>query len=194
MITMILFYGTIKNGRKKKVCNMKYQEIKKIVNSIIKDTPIKDNTYILQDLYQEAYIAYLGSLESYKEGLNTTKRTWAGTCIYGAIIGFLRKEFLGFRQKNLIFEAYNKSFKGKVIQDEINRIQDPNDYYREVEDNDFIEKSLNVCTEKQKEVIRKYIYEDLTFDEISDILGKARSTPRGIFNTAIKNIKEKINE
>ena len=145
-----------------------YDETRKIVYlsicSIITD---RDK---IEDIMQDTYNKAIRSLDSYKFGTNF--KAWISTIAH-----------------NLSLNEYNKSKQTMVIDDA--------DYeFTSDSENSLVKKSLNLLKDDSdmREVFVYHIIFDLTFREISNIMGIPKSTVHDTYKKAISIIKDNLED
>ncbi len=148
--------------------NLIYDETRKIVYlsicSIITD---RDK---IEDVMQDTYNKAIRSLDSYKFGTNF--KAWISTIAH-----------------NLSLNEYNKSKQTLVIDDA--------DYeFTSDSENSLVKKSLNLLKDDSdmREVFVYHIIFDLTFREISNIMGLPKSTIHDTYKKAISIIKDNLED
>lgn len=156
--------------------------IKTIVNTILKEVGFSVSSYIKQDLYQEGWIGYIKARASYDINKGTAFKSWVYTQIRGRISHFLRKEFLGFHQNNMINYC---EFDDIIYNNKI-------DVYKDIENKNYINKALSLLNNKEQEYIKLYL-QGLTDAEISDKMLYARRNGINWHKSqAIKKIKKEL--
>ena len=156
----------------------------------------------------------------YKEQVNslysygckfTGDRELVKDCIHDVFVKLYEKEDISAIQ-NMKFYLL-RSFKNRLL-DELSRIQPENideatfSYLQETSDEDqlmdinetnqlkkrYIEKAFENLTGRKKEAIYLYYIEELTYEEISQLLGMNYQSVRNIVHRALVKLREKLVE
>ena len=154
------------NGNESKFNDI-YDETRKIVYLSICSI-ITDQDKI-EDIMQDTYNKAIHNLNSYKFGTNF--KAWISTIAH-----------------NLSLNEYNKSKQTMVIDEDYEFTSD--------NENSLVKKSLNLLKEDSdmREVFVYHIIFDLTFREISNIMGIPKSTVHDTYKKAISIIKDNLED
>ena len=152
------------NGNESKFNDI-YDETKKIVYLSI--CSIITDREKIEDLMQDTYTKAIHNLDSYKIGTNF--KAWISSIAH-----------------NLSLNEYNSNKKSVVVDD--------NEYEFVSDENGLVKKSLNLLKDdsNMREIFVYHIIFDLTFREISKIMGLPKSTIHDIYKKAITIIKENL--
>lgn len=134
------------------------------------------------DLTQEIFISVLKSINNYEES-KSSFRTWIYKIATNKIIDYYRSK--SYKYNNL------------VIPIEETIIQDKDDFIKNLESKEDIEKVLNFVNSMKsdlQEIFRLKIFSDYTFTQISTILKAPESTVKTKYYSIIKKIKNEFNK
>lgn len=134
-----------------------------------------------KDLTQDIFVKIWKNLEKYDEGKSL--KAWIFTIARNTCYDWLRKK------RNLTFSQMNNEevdFDETIVDE--SPIQD--ELYIEKENVGNIEKALKVLSEDQVEVVTLHYSEELSFEEISEILGKSINTVKSQNRRALEKMKK----
>ncbi|MFA6251087.1 MAG: sigma-70 family RNA polymerase sigma factor [Candidatus Paceibacterota bacterium] len=143
----------------------------------------KDN---VNDIVQDVFIKVWKNLKKFNKTKSSFK-TWIFTITRNTITDYLRKK------KMIPFSSLNEgveSFENEIPSDLIL----PDQALIELEDKELLNKILDKLPTNYKEVLILYYQEDMTFNEIGQLLGKPLNTVKSYHYRAILKLKEILNE
>ncbi|MGL5346748.1 MAG: RNA polymerase sigma factor [Peptostreptococcaceae bacterium] len=133
------------------------------------------------DLTQEIFISVLKSINSYDEN-KSSFRTWIYKISTNKIVDYYRSK--SYKYSNI------------VVNIEENIIEDKDDFIKNIENKEEIEKVLKLVNSMKvdlQEVFRLKIFSDYTFTQIATILKIPESTVKTKYYSIIKKIKSEFN-
>lgn len=134
-----------------------------------------------KDLTQDIFVKIWKNLEKYDE--SKSLKAWVFTIARNTCYDWLRKK------KNLVFSQMNKEeddFEDTIVDEA--PLQD--EVFVEKENVGNVEKALKVLSEDQIEVITLHYSEDLSFEEIAEILGKSINTVKSQNRRGLEKMKK----
>jgi RNA polymerase sigma-70 factor (ECF subfamily) len=147
---------------------------------------LTSNPQDAQDITQETFIKAWRNLKKYKTG--ESFRTWIFTIAHNTAIDWLRKK------RNLVFSDFENS-KGENFLEE--NIADtsllPDEIIIQNENKQLIEDALSKLPPTYKEVIILHYMNELTFDEIGQVLKKPLNTVKSQHRRALLALKNILN-
>ncbi len=166
---------------------------------------MKNSKESLSDVYEEQ----VATLYSYGCKF-TSDRELVKDCIHDVFVKLYEKEDIS-SIRNMKFYLL-RAFKNKLL-DELARIQPQNideapfSYLLEVSDEDqwiendemrrlktYIENAFETLTERQREAVYLYYMEELSYDEISQLLGMNYQSVRNVVHRALVKLREKLGD
>lgn len=157
--------------------------IKNVVNNLTKNFNYNQIKNIKEDLYQEGYIGYLLGKKSFNPALEVKETTWLGNCIKYAVGDFLRKEFIGLKEKDIL--NFNTMIEDDMWIAESTPEDEVVEYYSSINVNNTFDK----LSEQQQRVIKGYLNKE-HFDSIAKELNVSNRGVYFIYNEAVKALKE----
>lgn len=136
------------------------------------------------DITQEVFIKIWKNLKNFNKDKSSFK-TWIFTIARNTIIDFLRKrKIILFSDLDTREENFSENIEDKAIMldEELQKIQDVN----------FLNKLLEKLPEQYKTVLILHYQEDMTFNEISQVLDKPLNTVKSHHFRALQTLKKEI--
>lgn len=132
---------------------------------------------ISMDLTQEIFISVLKSINNYDES-KSSFRTWVYKIATNKLVDYYRSK--------------NYKYKNIVVPIEDNIIEDKDDFIKNIEHKEDVEKVLDLVNSMKpdlQEIFRLKIFSDYTFTKIAEILKIPESTVKTKYYSVIKKIK-----
>lgn len=128
------------------------------------------------DVTQNVFIKVYQNLETFK---NESKiSTWIFRITYNETINYIKKNA---KEKNVSLEDYSSSLAKDLMADE---------YYSGDEINYKLQNAIATLPEKQRVVFAMKYYDELKYEQISDILGTSVGALKASYHHAVSKIKE----
>lgn len=134
------------------------------------------------DITQEVFIKVWKNLKKFNQNKSSFK-TWIFTIARNTVIDFMRKK------KNVLFSSLDSediNF-SETIKDESIL---PDEILQKLQDVDLLNSSLEKLPETYQTVLILHYQEEMTFDEISQVLGKPLNTVKNHHLRAILQLKK----
>ncbi len=141
------------------------------------------------DILQDIFIKAWKNLDGFDQDKASFK-TWIFTITKNTITDFLRKK------KSLVFsqlEKYDeeeKSFSDNIEDTELL----PDKMLMELEDKESLNKTLDKLRDNYKEILMLHYQEDMTFEEIGEVLNKPPNTVKSQHRRAIIELRENLDK
>lgn len=137
------------------------------------------------DITQETLIKAWKSIKKFDKKKNF--KTWIFTIAQRTSIDSLRK------RKNVRISSINNdedsdSFEQNIPDDELM----PDEIFERQENIDIIQKALETISIEEKTIILLHHGEEMTFNDISEVLGKSINTVKSKYRRSLLNLKEYI--
>lgn len=130
------------------------------------------------DVTQNVFIKIYQNLDSFK---NESKfSTWIFRITYNETINFIHKNA---KENNVSFEDYSMNVANDLSSDE---------YFTGDEIQQKLQKAIATLPEKQRLVFMMKYYEELKYEQISDILGTSVGALKASYHHAVTKIKESL--
>lgn len=137
-------------------------------------TIIKDKD-LAEDVAQDVFVKILRRAKTYLKGKNP--KVWIMAITHNEAINVIRK------RKNIIFSEYNTQHKD--VDNNVN-------IEKTVVNDEIINTYINKLEDTQQMIVRLHLLSDLTFKEVSNILGISMGKVTWQYNSAIKTLKTNI--
>lgn len=141
------------------------------------------------DIVQEIFIKAWKNIERFNP-LKASFKTWIFTIARNTTTDFLRKK------KNLLFSNIKKdenedinSFTENIPDDDLL----PDEALQKLQDSQFLNKILEKLRPNYREVLVLHYQEEMTFEEIGEILGKPLNTVKSQHRRAIMELRKILN-
>jgi RNA polymerase sigma-70 factor (ECF subfamily) len=141
------------------------------------------------DIVQEIFIKAWKNIERFNP-LKASFKTWIFTIARNTTTDFLRKK------KNLLFSNIKKgenedidSFTENIPDDDLL----PDEALQKLQDSQFLNKILEKLRPDYREVLVLHYQEEMTFEEIGEILGKPLNTVKSQHRRAIMELRKILN-
>jgi len=141
----------------------------------------KDNT---PDVIQDVFIKIWKNINKFDSSKSHFK-TWIFTIARNTVTDYLRK------RKMILFSSLDKdeeSFEDNIKDESLL----PDEALSKIEDNEYLNKTLDQIPPKYKEVLVLHYQEDMTFAQIGEILNKPTNTVKSYHYRAILLLRELI--
>ena len=142
-----------------------------------------NNSFDAQDLSQEVFIKVLKNLDKFQG--NSTLKTWIYRITVNHCKDYLRKQ----KFKNFFFNRNNENRQ----KDKVNELS--YEILNQIELNDFnfhLIKFINSLPARQKEVFSLRYFDDLQYEEISQMLNLSIGSLKATYHIAVKKISEEF--
>lgn len=138
------------------------------------------------DIIQEIFIKTWKNINSFKEEKASFK-TWIFTIARNTTTDFLRKK------KSILFSDMSTEEDMDSFEENI-RAEDllPDEALQKLQDQEFLEKTLEKLNQNYREVLILYYQEEMTFEEIGKILNKPLNTVKSQHQRAILELRKMI--
>lgn len=135
------------------------------------------------DITQEVFIKVWKNLKKFNQNKSSFK-TWIFTIARNTVIDFLRKK------KSILFSSLDseESFSESIIDEAIL----PDEVLQKLQDVDLLNSLLEKLPEIYQSVLVLHYQEEMSFDEISQIIGKPLNTVKSHHLRAILKLKKMI--
>ena len=141
------------------------------------------------DIVQEIFIKAWKNIERFNP-LKASFKTWIFTIARNTTTDFLRKK------KNLLFSNIKKdenedinSFTENIPDDDLL----PDEALQKLQDSQFLNKILEKLRPDYREILVLHYQEEMTFEEIGEILGKPLNTVKSQHRRAIMELRKILN-
>jgi len=142
-----------------------------------------------EDVTQEVFIKVWKNLKKYKNGQNF--KTWLFTIAKNSAIDFLRK------RKAIVFSDLESEINKKGDKDDFNFSETieseeslPDAMLQKIQDVNFLNKLLSQISTEYKTILLLHYQEDMTFEEIGEILDKPLNTVKSYHRRALLKLRE----
>ena len=163
--------------------------INRYASSLYNFTARLTNKNDAPDIVQEIFIKAWKNIERFNP-LKASFKTWIFTIARNTTTDFLRKK------KNLLFSNIKKdenedinSFTENIPDDDLL----PDEALQKLQDSQFLNKILEKLRPDYREVLVLHYQEEMTFEEIGEILGKPLNTVKSQHRRAIIEIRKMLN-
>jgi len=163
--------------------------INRYASSLYNFTARLTNKNDAPDIVQEIFIKAWKNIERFNP-LKASFKTWIFTIARNTTTDFLRKK------KNLLFSNIKKdenedinSFTENIPDDDLL----PDEALQKLQDSQFLNKILEKLRPNYREVLVLHYQEEMTFEEIGEILGKPLNTVKSQHRRAIIEIRKMLN-
>jgi RNA polymerase sigma-70 factor (ECF subfamily) len=145
----------------------------------------KDNA---ADIVQEVFIKIWKKIDKFDQSKSSFK-TWIFTIAKNTSIDFLRKK-RSFTFSSLENIEEKSTFEERIMDEEIL----PDEVIQKIQDKEFLNKILEVLSVEYRTVLTLHYQEEMTFEEIAEILNKPLNTVKSYHFRAIKKLRKMANE
>ena len=132
---------------------------------------------IAEDIVSEIWIKILNNIENYREQSGATFKSWIYRIAYNTVIDYYRTK------------------KEKVDIEEILEPWFSSDFWKNIDDKDClkrVEKYLENLSQKEREIIFLRVWDDMSYKEISEIIGESVDNCKQICSRTMKKIRANI--
>ena len=138
------------------------------------------------DIVQDVFIKVWKNIKKFDDKKSNFK-TWIFTIARNTVTDYLRKK------KNISFSSLDEDEESfaENIPDEVTL---PDEALSKLEDKEFLNKTLDGLPINYREVLILYYQEDMTFNEIGQLLNKPLNTVKSYHHRAILRLREVIKE
>jgi len=172
------------NGDEKALKELVSRHLKPVYNFIYRISSSKQDT---EDITQETFVKVWQKIKKYNP--NKSFKTWLFTIAHNTAIDWLRKK------RNFVFSNFEDSEGGNYLE---NELVDPNPLpdkiLTQAEDEKFVENLLRQLAPIYREVLILRYANELTFDEIAEILGKPSDTVKSQHRRALIILRKLIEQ
>lgn len=145
----------------------------------------KDNA---TDIVQEVFIKVWKKIDKFDQNKSSFK-TWIFTIAKNTSIDFLRKK-RPFTFSSLESIEKESTFEESIVDEEIL----PDEVVQKMQDKEFLNKLLETLSAEDKTVLTLHYQEEMTFQEIGEILNKPLNTVKSYHFRAIKKLRYETNK
>ena len=157
--------------------------IKPVYNLIFRLTGGSDDT---EDLTQETFLKAWKNIKKFKKDKNF--KTWIFTIAHNTVIDYFRKK------KSIPFSNFDvlndneESFESNLVGDELS----PEELFEKKEEESVLKSALESLSLDERTIIVLHHTDGLTFDEISEVVGKPMNTVKSIYHRSLLKLKKII--
>jgi RNA polymerase sigma-70 factor, ECF subfamily len=137
-----------------------------------------------QDIVQDVFIKVWKNIKKF-DSRKANFKTWVLTITRNTVTDYLRKK------KSLTFSSFDtdeESYEANIEDDVIL----PDEALIKLEDKEFLNKLLDEMPARYKEVLILYYQEDMTFNEIGQLLGKPLNTVKSYHHRTLIKLRDEI--
>jgi len=149
-----------------------YQENTKLIAGALKKFGINKNSNDYDDLFSEGLLIVVKSYKNYDES-----KSKFSTYVFSQIRFMLLKYY--DKQKRIPKIKDNYDFNTIMVQ---NKSQDDN--------SEILIKAMSKLKEKEQELVKKRIFEELSFSEIAKIYNKSKQAVQQMFKRVMKKLRQ----
>ncbi len=158
------------------------RHLRAVYNFVYRLTYNKENT---EDIVQETFFKVWKNLKKFRVGENF--KTWLFTIARNSTIDFLRKK------KEYVFSDFENTEGGNHLADSLTDPEPlPDALVEQLEKTKMLEELLSKLSLLYREVLMLRYNEDLTFEEISKVLGKPLDTVKSQHRRALIELRKLI--
>ncbi len=137
------------------------------------------------DITQDVFVKAWKNLKKYNPNQNF--KTWIMTIARNSSIDYLRK------RKSINFSKLNNDFSDEEFEDTLVDSEPlPDEVYERGEAKGVVEGLMKVLTETQRSAINLRINEDLSFEEIAEVLGRPLNTVKSDFRRGLIAMRKSL--
>jgi len=137
------------------------------------------------DITQDVFVKAWKNLKKYNPNQNF--KTWIMTMARNSSIDYLRK------RKSINFSKLNNDFSDEEFEDTLVDSESlPDEVYERGEAKGVVEERMKVLTETQRSAINLRINEDLSFEEIAEVLGRPLNTVKSDFRRGLIAMRKSL--
>lgn len=137
------------------------------------------------DITQDVFVKAWKNLKKYNPNQNF--KTWIMTIARNSSIDYLRK------RKSINFSKLNNDFSDEEFEDTLVDSESlPDEVYERGEAKGVVEELMKVLTETQRSAINLRINEDLSFEEIAEVLGRPLNTVKSDFRRGLIAMRKSL--
>lgn len=137
------------------------------------------------DITQDVFVKAWKNLKKYNPNQNF--KTWIMTIARNSSIDYLRK------RKSINFSKLNNDFSDEEFEDTLVDSEPlPDEVYERGEAKGVVEELMKVLTETQRSAINLRINEDLSFEEIAEVLGRPLNTVKSDFRRGLIAMRKSL--
>lgn len=139
-----------------------------------------------EDIAQEAFVKAWKSLKKYDSSTSKFK-TWLFKIARNTAIDYLRKK------KHVPFSYFENAEGSNVLTETVASEEElPDALLMKLEDAEELHKTLELLPPKPREILLLYYTNDMTFEEIGEILGEPANTVKSRHRRALQKLREII--